>query len=239
MSNIESILENAFASLDKELSRDSNSSLSAFESFVMSDEDVFVALESKESVAEEKGLVSKWLRYEYRPELDRFAEEVRAFKKAKDKKGTVECMKKHVANMKKIESDLSKIKVENSNEDKLREAKNLLKVFAITNTAIGVVGALVGWLVPMSNMVASGVKGIGIGAAAGAAGNFLNIGVLGAEIHAVEKGLKENSPKYVEQIKDGKTSAQQYKDKMIKMVQEYIFKTEKCINKIESKLKEE
>ena len=239
MSNIESILENLCTSLDKELSCNSNSSLSAFESFVMSDEDVFVALESKESVAEEKDLVSKWLRYEYRPELDRFAEEVRAFKKAKDKNGTVECMKKHVTNMKKIESDLSKIKVENSDEDKLREAKNLLKVFVITNTAIGVVGALVGWLVPMSNMVASGVKGIGIGAAAGAVGNFLNIGVLGAEIHAVEKGLKENNPKYVEQIKEGKTSAQQYKDKMMKMVQEYIVKTEKCINKIESKLKEE
>ena len=193
-------------------------------------------MESKDSVAAEKSLVSDWLRSEYRPELERFAKEVRTYKKAKDKEGVLNCMKRHVSNMKRIEANLYKIKVENSDEDKIREAKNLLKIFAITNTAIGVVGALIGLFVPMSNIVASGVKGLGMSAAVGAAGNFLNIGVLGAEIHAVEKGLKENNPKYVEQIKEGKTSAQEYKDKMVQIVREYIFKTEKSIKKIESKL---
>ena len=236
MSNIDLILENCIASLDETLYQDTDSLFSAFESFVLSNEDVFISLESKDSVAAEKNLIAAWINSDYRPELERFAKEVRAYKKAKDKEGILNCMKKHVLAMKKIEAKLSKIKVENSNEDKLREAKNLLKIFAITNTAVGIVGALIGWLVPMSNNATAAVKGLGIGGAVGSIANLANIGALGIDIHTLEKGLKENNPKYVEQIKNGKTSAQQYKDKMTQMVYEYIVKTEKSIKNLEKEI---
>ena len=205
------------------------------ESF-MAMEEVLPAFESKESVKAEKDTVRNWIKTQLNPEMERYSKGIRAEKK-NGPEAVVKFMEDHAKNMKTLLNNLKKIKVENNPEDKLREAKNLSRTFTIIFGASSVIGAILAWLTKDYNSPGTGaLHGTGLGMTTG----VLYAPVFGGEWATINKmmnRLKAGDKEVEKEIEEGKTSAQQYKDKTVNMIYEYISKLDRAIEKAKQKIK--